>query len=311
VPASLAAVKRRIQSTKSTRQITSAMQMVSTAKLNQIQHHTKTYQVYAEKVQAILVSLVKSHSADSLKYEQDSSLGDLFSKRPVKKTGILIITSDRGLVGSYNSNVIKSTLDKMKEDGLNADNTVFLTVGRTGAEFFKKRGMNVAYEFTGVSDVPTYREVHDVVKQAIQLYQDQVYDRLYISYSHYVNRISSQDRTEQMLPISADGLRQTEQETGSRTASDGVPLPASEYEIEPSDGGMLDMLVPQYAESLIYGAILDAKTSEHASSANAMRSASDNADDIISTLQLQYNRARQAAITTEITEITGGMTAQE
>ena len=283
MPASLAAVKRRIQSTKSTRQITSAMQMVSTAKLNQIQHHTKTYQVYAEKVQAILVSLVKSHSADSLKYEQDSSLGDLFSKRPVKKTGILIITSDRGLVGSYNSNVIKSTLDKMKEDGLNADNTVFLTVGRTGAEFFKKRGMNVAYEFTGVSDVPTYREVHDVVKQAIQLYQDQVYDRLY----------------------------QTEQETGSRTASDGVPLPASEYEIEPSDGGMLDMLVPQYAESLIYGAILDAKTSEHASSANAMRSASDNADDIISTLQLQYNRARQAAITTEITEITGGMTAQE
>ena len=148
MPASLAAVKRRIQSTKSTRQITSAMQMVSTAKLNQIQHHTKTYQVYAEKVQAILVSLVKSHSADSLKYEQDSSLGDLFSKRPVKKTGILIITSDRGLVGSYNSNVIKSTLDKMKEDGLNADNTVFLTVGRTGAEFFKKRGMNVAYEFT-------------------------------------------------------------------------------------------------------------------------------------------------------------------
>ena len=204
MPASLAAVKRRIQSTKSTRQITSAMQMVSTAKLNQIQHHTKTYQVYAEKVQAILVSLVKSHSADSLKYEQDSSLGDLFSKRPVKKTGILIITSDRGLVGSYNSNVIKSTLDKMKEDGLNADNTVFLTVGRTGAEFFKKRGMNVAYEFTGVSDVPTYREVHDVVKQAIQLYQDQVYDRLYISYSHYVNRISSQDRTEQMLPISAE-----------------------------------------------------------------------------------------------------------
>ena len=215
------------------------------------------------------------------------------------------------MVGSYNSNVIKSTLDKMKEDGLNADNTVFLTVGRTGAEFFKKRGMNVAYEFTGVSDVPTYREVHDVVKQAIQLYQDQVYDRLYISYSHYVNRISSQDRTEQMLPISADGLRQTEQEIGNRTAGDGVPLPASEYEIEPSDGGMLDMLVPQYAESLIYGAILDAKTSEHASSANAMRSASDNADDIISTLQLQYNRARQAAITTEITEITGGMTAQE
>lgn len=310
MPASLAAVKRKIQSTKSTRQITSAMQMVSTAKLNQIQHHTKTYQVYAAKVKTILAGLVKSHSASALNYEQDSKLGALFLERPVKKTGILVITSDRGLVGSYNSNVIKSTLDTMQKYDLQKEDAVFLTIGKTGTEFFKKRGMNVAYEYTGISDVPTYQEVHEIVRQAVKLYVDGVYDRLFISYSHYVNRIMTTDLTEQMLPISKQALQDEDVSPAEKQARE-MTLPASEYEVEPSVGEMIDMLVPQYAESLIYGAILDAKTAEHASSANAMRAASDNADDIIATLELQYNRARQAAITTEITEITGGMTAQE
>ena len=120
MPASLAAVKRRLESTKNTRQITSAMNMVSTAKLNQIQGHTKTYEVYADRVKSVLVSLVKSHKATLKNGVSDDKdhLGSLFTKRPVKKTGILVVTSDRGLVGSYNSNVIKATLDKMKKNGL-------------------------------------------------------------------------------------------------------------------------------------------------------------------------------------------------
>ena len=206
MPASLAAVKRRLDSTRSTRQITTAMQMVSTAKLNQVQNHTKTYQVYADEVKAILASLVKSHSA-TLKNKENAEkigaeIGSLFEERPVKKVGILVITSDRGLVGSYNSNVIKSTLDTMKKNGLNKDNTVFLTVGKTGTEFFKKRGMNVVFEYTGVSDVPTYREVEGIVKKAVQMFEDGIYDQLYISYSHIVNRIVSHDLTELFLPIS-------------------------------------------------------------------------------------------------------------
>lgn len=310
MPASLAAVKRKIQSTKSTRQITAAMQMVSTAKLNQIQHHTKTYQVYADKVKAILAGLVQSQGATSLNYEQSSKLGTLFLPRPVKKTGLLVITSDRGLVGSYNSNVIKATLDLMHTHQLQKNDTVLLTVGKTGTEFFKKRGLNVAYDYTGVSDVPTYQEVRGIVHQAVKLYLDGVYDQLFISYGHYVNRIMTTDLTAQMLPISKATLRNADA-SATDQPTPAATLPVSEYEIEPSLGEMIDMLVPQYAESLIYGAILDAKTAEHASSANAMRAASDNADDIIATLELQYNRARQAAITTEITEITGGMTAQE
>ncbi|WP_076461093.1 F0F1 ATP synthase subunit gamma [Limosilactobacillus caccae] len=315
MPASLAAVKHKIDSTKSTRQITSAMQMVSTAKLNQIQHHTQTYEVYAEKVKQMLSDLVKSHSATSAA-SQDDVYAALFKKRAVKKTGVLVITSDRGLVGSYNSNIIKQTLDMMAKHNLDKDNTVFLTVGKTGTEFFKKRGMNVIYEYAGVSDVPTYREVHGIVKTAVQMYNDGVFDEMYMAFSHYVNRITSRVIIHDVLPITEHSLIDeeavTEEGHEELTNSDVTSAPVSaEYEFEPSDTEIVSALVAQYAESLIYGAILDAKTSEHSSSANAMRSATDNADDIISTLELQYNRARQAAITTEITEITGGMTAQE
>lgn len=308
MPASLAAVKHKIESTKSTRQITAAMQMVSTAKLNQIQHHTQSYEVYAEKVKKMLSDLVKSHnaSADSASHDAYAAL---FEKRPVKKTGILVITSDRGLVGSYNNNIIKQTLQLMKDKNLTAENTVFLTVGKTGTEFFKKRGMNVVYEYSGISDVPTFREVHQIVKTAVQMYDDAVFDEMYLAYSHYVNRITSRVRVHDVLPITAESLMEDEEES-AESVQDESPITA-EYEFEPSDTEIIAGLVSQYAESLLYGAILDAKTSEHSSSANAMRSATDNADDIISSLELQYNRARQAAITTEITEITGGMTAQE
>lgn len=308
MPASLAAVKHKIESTKSTRQITSAMQMVSTAKLNQIQHHTQSYEVYAEKVKKMLSDLVKSHNASAASASHDAYAA-LFEKRPVKKTGILVITSDRGLVGSYNNNIIKQTLQLMKDKNLTAENTVFLTVGKTGTEFFKKRGMNVVYEYSGISDVPTFREVHQIVKTAVQMYDDAVFDEMYLAYSHYVNRITSRVRVHDVLPITAESLMEDE-EKSAESVQDESPITA-EYEFEPSDTEIIAGLVSQYAESLLYGVILDAKTSEHSSSANAMRSATDNADDIISSLELQYNRARQAAITTEITEITGGMTAQE
>lgn len=308
MPASLAAVKHKIESTKSTRQITSAMQMVSTAKLNQIQHHTQSYEVYAEKVKKMLSDLVKSHNASAASASHDAYAA-LFEKRPVKKTGILVITSDRGLVGSYNNNIIKQTLQLMKDKNLTAENTVFLTVGKTGTEFFKKRGMNVVYEYSGISDVPTFREVHQIVKTAVQMYDDAVFDEMYLAYSHYVNRITSRVRVHDVLPITAESLMEDE-EKSAESVQDESPITA-EYEFEPSDTEIIAGLVSQYAERLLYGAILDAKTSEHSSSANAMRSATDNADDIISSLELQYNRARQAAITTEITEITGGMTAQE
>ncbi|WCJ48999.1 F0F1 ATP synthase subunit gamma [Lactiplantibacillus plantarum] len=276
---SLMDVKRRIDSTKKTHQITSAMQMVSTSKLNQIQKHTSTYQVYASKVESIVSHLAKAHlmSASAGVANSNSntiSVSELLAQRPVKKTGLLVITSDRGLVGSYNSNVLKQTNDFMRTHKVDADNAVVLAVGGTGADFYKKNGLNVAYEYRGVSDVPTFKEVREIVKTVTSMYHNEVFDELYVFYNHFINRLSSGFRAVKMLPISEETFE-------------------------------------QYAESLVYGAILDAKTAEHASSSTAMKAASDNAGDLIDKLNLKYNRARQAAITTEITEITGGLVAQE
>lgn len=300
-------VKRRIDSTKKTSQITTAMQMVSTAKLSQIQKHTVGYQVYAQKVESIVAHLAKSHLmnagvAGKASSDQAISAADLLVQRPVKKTGYLVITSDRGLVGSYNSSVIKQTNDFMKEHGHDGgDDAIILAVGSTGADFYKNRPQKVGYEYRGVSDVPTFNEVREIVTTVTKMYKDGEFDELYVCYNHFVNRLSNSFHVTKLLPIGDEEL-----------VNDGKhETITAEYETEPSPEVLLQEILPQYAESLVYGAILDAKTAEHAASSSAMRTASDNASDLIADLELQYNRARQSAITTEITEITGGQAALE
>ncbi|WP_421016666.1 F0F1 ATP synthase subunit gamma [Furfurilactobacillus cerevisiae] len=319
MPAALNEVKRRISSTQKTSQITTAMQMVSTSKLSQIQRHTSGYQVYASKVESVVTHLTASHLLDSGNVDMSSTsknddvpVSGLMTQRPVKKTGLLVVTSDRGLVGSYNSNIIKSTNDFINEHGKTPDDYVIMAVGGMGADFFKKRGMNVAYEYRGVSDVPTFVEVREIVKTVTAMYNNEVFDELYVCYSHFVNRLTSRFRSTRMLPITGDTIEDTKPDGDEVVQPKTAPISITpEYELEPSAEEILQVVLPQYAESLVYGAILDGKTSEHASSATAMQTASDNAHDLIDSLSLQYNRARQSAITTEITEITGGQAALE
>ena len=319
MPAALNEVKRRISSTQKTSQITTAMQMVSTSKLSQIQRHTSGYQVYASKVESVVTHLAASHLLDSGNVDMSSTsknddvpVSGLMTQRPVKKTGLLVVTSDRGLVGSYNSNIIKSTNDFINEHGKTPDDYVIMAVGGMGADFFKKRGMNVAYEYRGVSDVPTFVEVREIVKTVTAMYNNEVFDELYVCYSHFVNLLTSRFRSTRMLPITGDTIEDTKPDGDEVVQPKTAPISITpEYELEPSAEEILQVVLPQYAESLVYGAILDGKTSEHASSATAMQTASDNAHDLIDSLSLQYNRARQSAITTEITEITGGQAALE
>lgn len=299
MPASLQDIQRRIGSTKKTGQITSAMQMVSTAKLNQIQHHTAGYRVYAEKIESVVAHIAQSNVLAK------SQAGSLWAVREVTKTGILVVTSDRGLVGSYNSNVLKQTLDFIASNQLNSENTVILAVGGTGADFFKKRGYKVAYEYRGVSDVPRFNEIRTIVKAVSTMFTNEDYDRLFVAFNHYINRISNEFQVHQLFPITSESLSKV-----AENVTEATKLTAS-YEMDPSPEEILAAVLPQYAESVLYGSILDAKTAEHAASSNAMSSASDNAKDVIAHLELQFNRARQAAITTEITEITGGMAALE
>lgn len=312
--ASLIEIKRRIASTKKTSQITSAMQMVSVVKLNQSEASAKSFQLYASKVREVATHLVATQLRELEEAEEDSDYEeesfteesendatdyhDMLLPRPVKKTGYLVITSDRGLAGGYNSAVIKQMMAMLERDHQDQSDYELLTIGGTGCDFFKSRGMHIAYELRGLSDQPTFNEVRKIVNAATSMYQKGVYDELYVCYNHHVNSLSSQFRVEKMLPISdLDASEAKEYE--------------EEYILEPSEDAILDILLPQYAESLIYGAILDAKTAEHAARMSAMRSATDNAHNIIDDLTIAYNRARQTAITQEITEIVGGAAALE
>ena len=288
--ASLQDIQRRIASTKKTRQITSAMQMVSTAKLSQIQRHGGSYTTYANALHDDVAHLANAHI--------NNVSGTLLEQRDVKKVGFLVISSDRGLVGGYNSTLLKGMMAVIEERQLTPDQVVILAVGGNASDFFKKRGFNVAYEYRGVSDVPTFNEVREIVKTVTTMYDNEVFDELTVAYQHFVSRIQNDLRLEKMLPVTTDDMEPTE-EGGLK----------ADYEMDPSPEQILGVVLPQYAESLVYGAILDAKTAEHAASANAMSSATDNAKEVINTLELQFNRARQSAITTEITEITGGMAA--
>ncbi|ALI32558.1 F0F1 ATP synthase subunit gamma [Weissella cibaria] len=288
--ASLQDIQRRIASTKKTRQITSAMQMVSTAKLSQIQRHGGSYTTYANALHDVVAHLANAHI--------NNVSGTLLEQRDVKKVGFLVISSDRGLVGGYNSTLLKGMMAVIEERQLTPDQVVILAVGGNASDFFKKRGFNVAYEYRGVSDVPTFNEVREIVKTVTTMYDNEVFDELTVAYQHFVSRIQNDLRLEKMLPVTTDDMEPTE-EGGLK----------ADYEMDPSPEQILGVVLPQYAESLVYGAILDAKTAEHAASANAMSSATDNAKEVINTLELQFNRARQSAITTEITEITGGMAA--
>ncbi|MGY4842841.1 F0F1 ATP synthase subunit gamma [Weissella cibaria] len=288
--ASLQDIQRRIASTKKTRQITSAMQMVSTAKLSQIQRHGGSYTTYANALHDVVAHLANAHI--------NNVSGTLLEQRDVKKVGFLVISSDRGLVGGYNSTLLKGMMAVIEERQLTPDQVVILAVGGNASDFFKKRGFNVAYEYRGVSDVPTFNEVREIVKTVTTMYDNEVFDELTVVYQHFVSRIQNDLRLEKMLPVTTDDMEPTE-EGGLK----------ADYEMDPSPEQILGVVLPQYAESLVYGAILDAKTAEHAASANAMSSATDNAKEVINTLELQFNRARQSAITTEITEITGGMAA--
>ncbi|MFD0897688.1 F0F1 ATP synthase subunit gamma [Loigolactobacillus binensis] len=308
---SLTEIKRRIASTKSTEKITQAMQMVSASKLNQIEKKSTAYQLYSSKIREIVTHMaaaqllainnsndLREKAADPQTTKDQIKVSSMLQQRPIKKTGYLVITSDRGLVGSYNSSVIKAVTDMITTDHKSADEYVFMAVGGTGADFFKNRGMNITYEYRGVSDVPTFNEVREIVTTAVSMYDSGVFDELYVCYNHHVNTLRSEFRAEKMLPISDLDVAEVQDQH-------------IEYIADPSQEDVLDAILPQYAASLIFGALMDAKAAEHSAGMNAMRSATDNANDLIDKLTLTYNRARQGAITQELTEITAGASALE
>lgn len=315
---SLLELKKKIASIQKTGQITEAMRMVSGVKLNRTEKLDQEYTIYNDKVRATVSHLMSSQivkqlgketkeynefgGSASIDYSNFFDLGTLASlvqpRKKIKSTGYLVISGDRGLVGSYNSQVIKNMMSIFKDADAQDKDVKILAVGSVAAQFFKKQNLNVVYEYSGVSDVPTYNEVRDIIQTAVKMYLNGVYDELFVCYTHHVNTLTSAFRVESMLPISDIDINH----------KDTMP---KDYIIEPDVDSVLKTVLPQFAKSVIFGAILDAKTAEHASSMTAMQSASKNADDVVSGLKTKLNRARQAQITTEITEIIGGANALE
>ena len=315
---SLLELKKKIASIQKTGQITEAMRMVSGVKLNRTEKLDQEYTIYNDKVRATVSHLMSSQivkqlgketkeynefgGSASIDYSNFFDLGTLASlvqpRKKIKSTGYLVISGDRGLVGSYNSQVIKNMMSIFKDADAQDKDVKILAVGSVAAQFFKKQNLNVVYEYSGVSDVPTYNEVRDIIQTAVKMYLNGVYDELFVCYTHHVNTLTSAFRVESILPISDIDINH----------KDTMP---KDYIIEPDVDSVLKTVLPQFAKSMIFGAILDAKTAEHASSMTAMQSASKNADDVVSGLKTKLNRARQAQITTEITEIIGGANALE
>ncbi|AJH79558.1 MULTISPECIES: ATP synthase F1 subunit gamma [Heyndrickxia] len=284
--ASLRDIKNRINSTQKTSQITKAMQMVSAAKLNRAELSAKSFVPYMEKMQDVVVSI--SQGTGGARHP-------MLVSRPVKRTGYFVITSDRGLAGAFNSNVLRLVTQTIRERHQSDDEYAIIVIGRTGYEFFRRLKMNVVLQIVGLSDHPTFQDIENITKKTVAMYEDGTFDELYLYYNHFVSAISQDVTEKRLLPL-------TDVTATNRLIS---------YEFEPSVEEILNVLLPQYAESLIYGALLDSKASEHAARMTAMKNATDNATELIDSLTLTYNRARQASITQEITEIVGGAAALE
>ncbi|MBP2622610.1 F0F1 ATP synthase subunit gamma [Streptococcus oricebi] len=289
---SLNDIKNKIASTKNTSQITNAMQMVSAAKLGKSEEAARNFQIYTSKVRQLLTDMLHTGTVDQ-------STNPMLISRPVKKTAYIVITSDRGLVGGYNATILKSMMELLAEYHENQSDYVIISIGGMGADFFKARGIQPVYELRGLADQPSFDEVRKIINKTVEMYQNELFDELYVCYNHHINSLTSQMRVEQMLPIV---------DLDPNEATEGY---SHNFNLECGREAILDQLLPQYAESMIYGAIIDAKTAENAAGMTAMQTATDNAKKVINDLTIQYNRARQAAITQEITEIVAGASALE
>ena len=264
------------------------MEMVSTSKMNKAQQNTRSFLPYSKKIKEVVAHIAggsQNHTHPMLLH------------REVKKTGYLIITSDRGLAGAYNGHILRKLTQIINERHTTADEYAVIALGQIGYEYCRKRNIPVIKSVLGLQDQPSYKDTQEFVTETVDMYANEEIDELNVIYNHYVSAISQEVTVDQLLPI--EHIEEAE------TTTSGL------YEYEPSEEALLDKLLPQYAESLIYGALLDGKASEHAARMTAMRTATDNANELIDDLTLSYNRARQAEITQEITEIIGGVAALE
>lgn len=277
-------IRRRIRSVRNMQQITKAMKMVAAAKLRKAQEKVIAARPYARQLHDVLTRLAQVQTEGEV-------IHPLLEKRPVHRVGYIIITSDRGLCGGYNANLIRTTNSIIAEESRDAK---LVVVGRKGRDFYRRGKVEILAEFVGMGDSPSYAQAKEISQEVIGLYESGELDEVNLVYNEFINAISQRPTQIRVLPI-----EQPKQELGK------------EYIFEPSPKEILTTLLPKYVETQVFRTLLEGKASEMGAKMTAMGSATDNAKDLIDRLTLQMNRARQAAITKEISEIVGGAAALE
>lgn len=282
--ANLKSIKKRIVSVKNTRQITKAMKMVSAAKLRRAQENVVAARPYAKKLGEVLQRLAQSQENDG---------HPLLEKRVAEKALVILVTSDRGLCGGFNANISKAAERYIKERKGDYAEISVLTIGRKGYEFLKNR-QTIRKNYTGVLSSLNYQTAAMLAQEVIEGYLAGDYDEVFLLYNAFRSVMSQDITLQQLLPITPP----------EATAAEGETPP--EYIYEPSKSELLGELLPKYIEVTMFKAMLESVASEHGARMTAMDSASKNATEMIGKLTLVYNRARQAAITTELMEIISG-----
>lgn len=279
-------IKRRLKSVRNMRQITKAMEMVAAANLRRAQVRAESARPYAEKMREVIATIAAG--------AKEEVQHPMLQSRPIKRTGYLIITSDRGLAGGYNANLLREANEVIHERHKSPDEYAILVIGRKGRDFLRRRGIEIDGEITGLPDSPRFSDIKSIAARAVQKFADGEIDELYIWYNKFITALTQRPTESRLLPLVDVGEHS------------GIS-----YEYEPSPEAVLEVLLPRYAETLIFAALLDAKASEFGARMNAMGNANRNATDMINSLTLEFNRARQAAITQEITEIVAGANAAQ
>ncbi|MDX6332220.1 MAG: F-type H+-transporting ATPase subunit gamma [Streptomycetaceae bacterium] len=301
--AQLRVYKRRIKAVSSTKKITKAMEMIAASRIVKAQRQVQASTPYArELTRAVTAVATGSNTKHPLTTEVDN---------PVR-AAVLLLTSDRGLAGGYSSNAIKAAerlTERLRSEGKEVDTYI---VGRKGVAYYGFRERPVVESWTGFTDKPSYSDAKTVAAPLIEAVQKDTaeggVDELHIVFTEFVSMMTQTPVDDRLLPLSLDAVTSAAGAAGAeKSAKEGEILPL--YDFEPSAEDVLDALLPRYVESRIYNALLQAAASEHAARRRAMKSASDNAGELIKTLSRLANAARQAEITQEISEIVGGSSA--
>ncbi len=283
-------IRRRIRSVRNISQITRAMEMVSASRMRRATQRVVATRPYTERISAVIASLA---GAAGVAAGEDVSF-PLLDKRPIQRAELILITPDKGLTGAMNSNVIRrASRYILNEAGVPVS---VVAVGRKGRDFMVRYRREVVAEFTALGDYPTLDQINPIAQVAVDDFVSGKVDAVFLVYTRFINTLTQRPELQQLLPVEPPAA-----------AADGGPK--ANFIFEPSPEAVLNSLLPRYVDQQVYRAVLESIASEHSARMVAMRNATDNARDLVSDLTLSYNKARQAQITREVSEIAAGANA--